>query len=175
MRRKYVITALLIFIILLSFYYYLGGFNRVEISLVTAEPYVIAGYAYEGRYDEDQLEDLFFKVREYTEQGLFPGTITVVNYDLLDENQDSIQQLIGIRLEGNPLSMPDSLTIDTIEAGRVVRAEIRAHPLVMPRPDKINQQIIDFARVQGLKLQDLTIERYVSQNSIVIDAPLLQE
>ncbi|MFP4089731.1 MAG: hypothetical protein ACLFT3_05455 [Cyclobacteriaceae bacterium] len=175
MRRKYVITALLIFIILSSFYYYLGGFNTVKMSLATAEPYVVAGYSYDGRFDEDQFEDLFFKVREYTEMGLFPGNITVVNYDLLDEDQDSIRQLIGVRLEGDPLSIADSLAIDTIEAGRVVRAEIEAHPLVMPRPDKINRQIIDFALGQGVKLQDLTIEQYVSENRIVIDAPLLEE
>jgi hypothetical protein len=173
MQRKYLFTAIIILIILLGIYYYLGGFNEARISTVEDETYVVAGYRYDGPYNEDQLNELFFRIREYTESGQYPGVITVVNYGMPKTGRDSIRQLIGIRLEGDPLRIPDSLTVDTLSASRVLRAELVAHPLTMPRPDEIDALLRQHAEQEGLRLKDTLIEQYIARDTIWIDALLL--
>lgn len=172
MFRKALLLGLPILLILLIVYYYLGGFNETDVELVQTDNYVIAGYEYHGPYDQDDLQELFFQVQDFVETGALVGTITVVNYQLDFELQDTVRQLIGVQIKELPLTLPEGIEIDTIRASKVVRATIKAHPLVMPNPEDTQQQIQDFALARSLELSSLVLEQYVGEAEIWVDVPL---
>jgi DNA gyrase inhibitor GyrI len=172
MMRKVIFASLTVMTVGLFVYYYLGGFNEVDIELVETEEYIIAGYSYHGPYDQDVLQDLFFQVKEYVEADVLKGIITVLNYDSAVTEADSIHQLIGVRLQAEPLNKPQEVVLETIPAGRAVRATIRAHPLVMPNPESILEQVRSFAVKNNLELKALSIEQYVESEEIWVDIPI---
>lgn len=174
MLRKTLYFGLPLLAVLLIVYYYLGGFNQTEISLEETDAYVIAGYSYSGPYREDELQQLFFQVKDFVDSGTLEGTITVLNYDNEFAAGDSIQQLIGVRLAATPRQKPEDLQLDTIPAGKVIRAVISAHPLVMPHPQDTHEKIINFAREQSLELGDMSIEQYVGETELWVEVPLRQ-
>lgn len=170
--RKVIFASLTVMVVGLFVYYYLGGFNEVVIELVETDEYIIAGYNYHGTYEQDVLQDLFFQVKEYVEADVLKGIITVLNYDSAVTEADSIHQLIGVRLQAEPLNKPQEVELETIPAGRAVRATISAHPLVMPNPESIVEQIRSFARENNLELKALSIEQYVESEEIWVDIPI---
>lgn len=172
MFRKALLVGLPVLLILLIIYYYLGGFNETSFDLVQTDNYVIAGYEYQGPYEQDDLQELFFQVQDFVETGALVGTITVVNYQLDFEAQDSVRQLIGVQIKELPLTLPEGIEIDTISASEAVRATIKAHPLVMPNPEDTQQQIQDFAQARSLELSNLVLEQYVGEEEIWVDVPL---
>lgn len=172
MLKKILIVAIPLTLVIVLVYDYLGGFNETAISLVESEDYVVAGYVYRGPYRQSALQDLFFRVQDFVESGTLVGRVTVLNYQFDIAAQDSVHQLIGVRLDNLPLNLPEGITIDTVRADKVVRATIRAHPLVMPNPEDTQQKILDFARQASLDLADLVLEQYVGEEEIWVDVPL---
>lgn len=172
MLKKTLYLGLPLLLIFFLIYYYLGGFNKTEIMLEETETSIIAGYSYRGPYQEEVLQELFFQVKDAVDSGALAGTITVINYDNEFAAGDSIKQLIGVRLARMPLQMPQQMQVDTIPAGKVVRAIIQAHPLVMPHPEDTFEKIINFARKESLELGDISIEQYVSEKQLRVDVPL---
>jgi effector-binding domain-containing protein len=170
--RKTLIFGLPILLVLLIFYYYLGGFKDTQLSLVETDSYVVAGYEYIGLYKEEALQDLFFQVSDLVDSGKLAGTVTVVNYQFQDLKRDSVHQLIGVQLSELPSAMPEGMSVDTIPASCAVRAIIQAHPLVMPHPEETQQRIIDFAQDQSLELNSMVLERYIGQEKIWVDIPV---
>ena len=172
MFKKTLLFGLPILLILIIVYYYLGGFNKTLVELVQTDDYVIAGYEYYGPYDQDELQELFFQVQDFVESGALVGTITVVNYQLDFEVQDSVRQLIGVQVKTQPLTLPDKVIMDTIRSEQVVRATVKAHPLVMPHPGDTQAQIMDYAKKEFLELDNLVIEQYKGEEEIWVDVPV---
>lgn len=172
MLKKTLYVGLPLLAVLLIIYYYLGGFNQTQISIAETEDYVIAGYSYRGPYREEELQQLFFRAKDFVETGTLEGTIAVLNYDDEFAAGDSIRQLIGVRLASAPMQKPADIQMDTIPAGKVVRAIIKAHPLVMPHPQDTQKKIINFAQEQSLSLEDMSVEQYVGETEIWVEVPL---
>ena len=175
MTKKILWAALLVFIILFIIYYFLGGFNTVEIQVTDAENYVVAGKSYRGPYKEDILRDYFFQMRDYVERDQIRGTVSVVNYGLEYGSTDSVDQLIGVLINTSSSPVPEDIQIDTLRVQKVVRAIVHAHPIVMPRPDQVIDKIKSFAKEHDLSLREYAIEQYVEEDKIWVDVPLVQD
>lgn len=174
MVKKYIVPIASLLIIFLIVYYFLGGFNTIEIQIVNAENYVIAGKTYQGPFEEDSLKNIFFQMRAYIDHGQLQGTVSVVNYDLDYASVDSIHQLIGILVD-TPASGPEDIQTDTLIAQKAVRAIVHAHPIVMPRPDQVIEKIKAYARENAITLKDYSVEQYIADNEIWVDVPLVQD
>ncbi|WPP51615.1 hypothetical protein [Catalinimonas niigatensis] len=141
---------------------------------MNTENYVIAGKTYQGAFKEDSLKAHFFQMKEYVDNGQLEGTVSVVNYDLEYASADSIHQLIGVLIDTLPLKSAN-IQIDTLMAQKALRAIVKAHPAVMPRPDQVVKKMQDYARKNSLLLKQYSIEQYVTNKEIWVDVPLAQD
>lgn len=175
-KRLYILVGIFLFLIFLGFYDYLGGFNRqVEVRLVAKGAYVVAGTYFEGNYDDDTLRHLFDEARSYLDQKQLDGLLAVVNFNESETKKGQIKQLIGVATEQQAMAVPKNLSVDTFRASQVVRAVVCAHPLVMPKPESVNEEIRSYAKEKGFELADYTIEQYISEEEIWIDAPVIKK
>lgn len=170
MLKKLLFVGFPIILILLVIYYQLGGFNRIEIQQVETDHYIIAGKTYKGRFQEDTLKNYFFQMNELVANDQLEGTVSVVSYGLTPS--DSIHQLIGVRIHGSPYPLPKAIQLDTLLAARVLRAIIRAHPIVMPSPEQVVEKIKAYAQENAFSLKDYSVEQYIAEDEIWVDIPL---
>jgi len=173
MLKKLLLILLPISLILLLVYYSLGGFQAPVIHLRPTDSYVVAGQEYVGTFEYDKLQEYFLRMKNYLDSGVIKGRVTVINYQVGDLPEDSIHQLIGIRLVDSA-SPPTDLLTDTIASGEVVRAIVRAHPLVRPTPEQTIEMITDYAAARQLSLEDKVIEQYLEEDELWVEIPVRQ-
>jgi len=172
MLKKVFVIGLPLIIILIFVYYLLGGFNEVNIQKTDTSSYIIMGRLYEGEYKADTLKNTFREMQRYVEKYQGIGTVSVISYNPEQESKDSLKQLIGIKLSSKPAQLIEKTNIDTLEARQAVRAIIKAHPIVMPSPIDVAQEIRAYAKREGLTLQKYAIEQYISEREIWVDIPV---
>ncbi|OEK02037.1 hypothetical protein BFP97_11120 [Roseivirga sp. 4D4] len=156
-------------IIITAVYFYLGGLNKVEYSIENVSDYNLVGVAYRGKSDSSAIEEAFFKAKELIEDEIIDGTLVVIHYNDSTLAEDEQKLFIGIKLDQGLASIPQGYTRITIPTKRAVRASIEAHNVVMPSPKTIENNIREKAAEASIRLQDFTVEQYVSANEIIID------
>lgn len=176
--KKYVFyVVLLTGILTLLGYYYLGGFTSRDLEVVEVNNYQLVGKHYQGKLDNPALEEIFYEVRHQAESGAPSGTLSIVVLKEPETGKDLVDQFIGILLDSpaEEVNLPDGWESMTIEAKRAVRATIRSHNLVMPKPYVIRNEIEEFAQEQQLLLRtDVTIEKYLGERHLEIEVPVEQ-
>ena len=53
-----------------------------------------------------------------------------------------------------------------------VQARLQAHFLVSPSPDEVQDSMREYASKQKLKIENFTIEKYLSDDSIILEMPI---
>ncbi len=172
--KNYVIAVLVVSgIIALAGYYYLGGFKEREMELVEVGDYRLVGKEYIGRLDNKALEEIFFEVQEHVQEGAPAGTFTMVVLREPENEKDTLHQFIGILLDNPAAAVPEGWKPFALDAEQAVRATIRSHNLVMPKPNAIREELEEFAREQGVALKPgITIEKYLGERNLQIEVPL---
>jgi len=169
--RKYVILAVLLMTIMLSYFYFqLGGVSDIQKSIVTVDRHMLVAKSFKGKYNSLQIEDIFYKAKSIGDQ------LVIVNYPLLgDSTEDGfVYQLIGSQVDAEPNEIPIGFKIEEVASSKAVRAHIDAHNLVMPKPDEIEDGLRAYAKEQNLTLVGYTIERYLSDRALVVDIPIIE-
>ena len=168
------IYSTLIFVGLLFFIYvYLGGLNKPKVELVDVSDYDLVGVVFEGDYKHEQLEKNFLAMRHYLETKQIDGVLTVVNYTHAQEEEGIVRQFIGILYDKEPTYVPGSLNKLIIPAKQALRIEINSNYLVMPSPEEIKKSAKHYAKVHGLELQNLSIEKYFPKEGFYVEFPLV--
>lgn len=169
MQRKllWIIFGVLL-IIILGVYYFLGGFNEVAIEVIEVENYEVVGHYYEGPYERDTIASLFFDAKELLENKILSGDLSVINFEN-DPEQKHSKIFIGILVNQETSDFPKNLERRKVNGGKVIRASIQSHNIVMPTRDKIDEKMTAFAAANNLTLSGVTIERYVSENQLLIE------
>lgn len=168
MQRKLLWTIIgALVIVIFGIYYFLGGFQEVNIEVTRAEHYRIAGNYYEGPYERDTIATLFFTARELLKSKTLSGDLSVVNFD--ENSQDTVKMFIGILLPHNVSGDLEDLQIREIKSDKILRARIESHSIVMPTREKIEGKLQTFAEKNNLVLRDFTLERYISDNKLIIE------
>lgn len=172
MRRKNIwFAGAVLLIILVAMYHFLGGFNKAELSLVSPAQYKLAGYDYRGPHQSEALERYFTDIRDIVNAQPALGVLAMVYYEEPQVKGDSTHLFIGIVLNEGA-SAPENLEQRTIEAKSAVRATVNAHAAVMPAPNAIHEKMTAFAENEGVKLQAISIEKYLSETHLEIDMPI---
>ncbi len=172
MRKSYTYLSIgLLLTAILIAYHQLGGFKEPEITLVEVRQYRVLGSYYEGRLSNVRWEDLFVTTRDLLGEGKVKGDLTIIWYNEPEEEQGFAKAFIGIRVDDTGFADPQ-LELREIKMNGLIRAELEAHNLVMPRPQKVIQAIRKYAREQHISLQDIVIERYPEESLIVTEIPI---
>ena len=155
-------------------YYWLGGFNEIKVAVVKEPPRPIVGKAYRGRYGDLALRKIFVQAQRLLTSDSVAGTLLVVNLDSISAGGQQVNQFIGIALSAPPESLPTGYQQDSLAAGTYLRAQVAAHSLVQPRPQAINDRLLDYAAEHQLTLSGLPIEIYRASDTLWVEMAVRQ-
>lgn len=160
-------TAL--FVILLSVYYSLGGFEEIQTAVSKNNVYSLAGKEIHGRLTSKEEHFLFEEMKGYLANGDLSGTLSIVNYkdDTLGDYES--RRFVGILLEDEVSMIPTGLQVLEIEGQTTFQAALTMHPLVMPNTEKVENKLQLLAEERGLALRDYTLEKLYSDNSVIVE------
>jgi hypothetical protein len=171
-RKQYIgITLVITAVIFGVGYIYLGGLNKVQYSIENVNEYLIVGRPFEGKSDDNQIEQAFFEAKGLLSDGRLNGTLTLVHYKDTSLAEGNVKMFIGVLLAEGVDALPVDYDRLTISANQAMRATIGAHNMVMPSPQTIEDNLRAKAAEYALELQDFTIEQYVGDRQLLIDMP----
>jgi len=168
--KNLILIAGLILAISAITYYFLGGTNDVKYSIQPASTYNLIGKEYSGGNNSILLESIFDQTKELLDSTYPQGILVIVNdEDQYDDEYNKVWYYIGIIPNASISQLPEGYSLRKFDSKKVVRANIEAHNLVMPKPGKVRKEAIDLAEKEGLELSRYSIEKYVSEGVIEID------
>ena len=172
MRKPYIFIALaLIITTLLILYDKLGGFSDPELSYEPVKEYVMAGRFFNGNTSNPELEELFNEMRSVKDREKVDGPLVMVWYEVPESSKDSVQIFVGLEILPDD-HFPGHLDSVHFEMNGLVRATIRKHASVMPSPSMIINEIKEYADNQQYKIQELVIDKYLSDTVVYTEIPL---
>lgn len=173
MNKKVTLLAIVVAIsVLVIGYMYLGGLNKVDITLESVSDYNLVGTHYQGREKNEDIENAFITAREYLENGRLKGVLTLVHYNDSTLAENRVKLFIGVKLNEGTSDLPEGYNRLTIPASNAIRATIEAHNVVMPTPENIENSMVEKAAQLNLRLQNFTIEQYLSERNLLIEIPV---
>jgi len=161
--------------IILGLYTFLGGFNDISISSQPVSgPRVLVGLPYDGPVRSSHLDSIYQSVRQLYEKGTLKGELGALYKDIPREKRrkGEIEGLIGVWVIDSLQTLPPGFTRRVVHTSQVVQANIQAHFLVSPSPDEVQEDMREFARTQHLKPESYVMEKYLSDNSIILEIPV---
>lgn len=177
MKRTKLLLGLLVFsVIMVVSYIYLGGTNEVVISEEQVANYTLVGKDYIGRYRDTELRDIYFDLKGKVDNGELKGILTIINYEMDPDSTKSgfIHQFLGVSVAENKTQYLEDYSTTVIPVQAVLKAKVKAHNLVMPKPESVEKQLHSYAKERNLVLQNFTIEQYVSDRELDIVIPVIK-
>lgn len=171
LSKKLYISIITLLVVVAGIYYYLGGFNKIEIAVVQSSPVPIGGQYFEGNYDSDTVRHLIDTVTSYLQRDT-TAHLAVVNFDEYEDKAGLVRQFIGFTADSLSPPFSANIRVDTFGTQASIRATINRHFWVRPRPSAIRREIIEFAQMHELATGDYTIEQYISDRKMWVDVPI---
>lgn len=172
MTRKIGIVVIIALIISSVGYTILGGFSKPDVAQAKTPLYSIAGKVFEGTATSDTLMQLFTEIKQLHDSGKLPGTLAAVYYNSPAETKGNVHVWVGVLVKDSTLVLPQGYLLRNFPSTDVVRAEIKAHYMVAPTPDKVKAQLYEFAAAQNLKPGSYVIEKYLNEKEIIMEIPV---
>ena len=170
--RKYVLIAIAVLIVGGGAYYvYSGGLNSIEYTVENVSDYHVVGRMFEGELDAEEIEEYFFEAKDLVFGGLIDGNLTMVHYNDSTLGKKETKLFIGVLLNqlGDSIGVPSDYELIIFKASKAVRASIYSDNSVRPGASTIEERLKEKAKVERLNLQNFTIEKYLSEEELVID------
>lgn len=152
----------------MAFYYLLGGFSEIEISVVPANDIHLIGYEYRGTPQDENLERTFQKVEDLLKAHP-DNRLNTIYYVEPAGKLDTMTVFVGTEYNEN---MAGDLDEKIITCSQAIVASMRSHRFVMPGPDRVKRQIEEYARENGLETQGIYIDRIIGADHVDVIAPL---
>ncbi|CAN5866876.1 hypothetical protein BH24BAC1_BH24BAC1_35610 [soil metagenome] len=173
MSRKFLLFLLLILVFGLGLYGFLGGFNKVRVGLVVAEPRYLVGQFYAGPTQGEDFDRVFREAGRLVEEGVLPGELGGLYYRNPHASPDSIRAFVGVFVADSLVRVPAGMELLRVPGGRqVVRAAVVAHYILAP--DRLYPALFDFAEQQGLTLREEYLERFPATRHAVVEVPVVE-
>lgn len=170
--KKYfywIVSIVSCFVIVLSIYYSLGGFNEITVVESGNNIYNIAGKEYKGRIKNDSLNMVFSEMRELVLNKKINGELCVINYRDEELANGEVHQFIGILLGDEISEIPSGISVRAFQSETTFKAGLGMHPLVMPSAEKVEKKISNYAKEKGFQLQNYSMEILYSDNSVMVE------
>ncbi len=169
--------ALLIVVLLgiigTSVYSLLGGFDEISILHGPGERKSIIGKYFKGYYAHPDIEEMWKDSKALLDNGEIAGFLAVVNYQNDSLSNDEVEQFIGVAIAGGMAEVPAGYEVLETDLTQRVFISLPMHPLVRPRPHKVEDMIQKYANENGLTLAKFTIELHYRDNSLTVEAPIV--
>lgn len=177
MLKKYVLAVLLVAVVIgLVGYSLLGGWRKVELTKVTLEePYSLVGVAFEGDYDDPQLERNFKMLKGYLDAGILQGGLTIMYYRHPEDYEGEVEQMMGVLYPSSkvPDPLPEELVAKRFPHEEVIRAKLTNHVTVMPSPKNVRERIREYASTKQVQVDTISFETLYSDWWLEVDMPVL--
>ena len=170
--KKTSIGALLV-LLLVSLpltYWQLGGFNPINISVQEQAGMNLLGLTYRGTPQDPGMLGTFRQIEEVINK--YPDSRLHTLYDIEPAGKlDTLEVFVGVEFK-EEINEQEELSLRKIECSEVIVAEIEAHRLVMPSPEKVKSQIEAFAINQNLSTQGIYVDKIIDERRVQVIAPV---
>ena len=172
MQKAYLfLIVALILTSLLIMYNQLGGFNEPVITYEPMKQYNFVGKRYLGSLEGQAFETLFAEMKDIKLNNGFAGALTLLWNGEPDSEADSVEVFVGIELLAGD-DLPVQLDHLRLEMDGLIRATLSGHASVLPSPSSVVRKIRDFAAEHQYHLQDIVIDRYLSDSVVHTEIPV---
>lgn len=157
------------FIVGMSLYlfYALGGFNDIEINQTDLGTIELTGKMYRGIPGNESLKDNFIMMEEL--QRSHPESKLHTIYFIEPAGKlDTMEVFVGI--ESKWVLNNTDLTNLQFDGSSAIVASIQAHRFVMPGPNKVKNEILEFAQKNNLIEPKIFIDQIVGPEAVKVIA-----
>jgi hypothetical protein len=168
-------TSIAIIIVLLLFtlpfvYWRLGGFNPIQVSIQDQSDMKLLGLIYRGTPQDPGMLGTFQRIEELTNR--YPQSRLHTLYDIEPAGKlDTLEVFVGVEFL-EEINEQEELTVREIRCSQIIVAEIEAHRLVMPSPEKVKSQIESFAASRNISTQGLYVDKLIDDRRVEVIAPV---
>ncbi len=167
--KKAFIIVLLLGLVGLVIFYYLGGFKPVKYVVKPVEDIQLYGLTYRGTPQDKGLKATFQEVEKALENNPKATIHTIYKIEPAGK-LDTMQVFVGLdRWKSESDTAWEKVEI---KADKAIVATITGHRLVMPRAEKVKEEIETFAKENGLNTQGIYIDRLRAEDFVEVIAPL---
>lgn len=169
-KRGYgAIIILSLSVILMTLYYYLGGFEEVKVYKLEPETKLIAGKYYYTKYSDRAPQEHFDRCVNLVLDGSVKGVMTTVDYlpDTLDEKMR--MQFIGITLDQNMAELPAGFEVREYLSKERFVVFLSMNPIVRPPIPTIENMLREAAEKESVQLRDYFIRLRYPDNSVQVE------
>ncbi|MEM9895075.1 MAG: hypothetical protein AAF789_01785 [Bacteroidota bacterium] len=172
MKRKKILYSISIVVslsaLLVCFYFFLGGFNEIEVYEAQGIQRTVVGkeYILPNKLRNPEFEKLD-EALQYLETGKLKGELTNVIYN--DSTLiDSTRFFIGASFDGfsSVVRMPSGYSSREFETEKILQVFITQSTWVRPMPDEVSKKMEKEAQMKGYTLQPLDFEIYYKDGSL---------
>lgn len=165
--------AILVGLLLVSlpiFYWQLGGFNPIRITIEDRGDLKLLGLTYRGTPQDPGMLGTFQQIEDIINK--YPQSKLHTLYDIEPAGKlDTLEVFVGVEFQ-EEINEQEDLDLREIECSQVVVANIEAHRLVMPSPEKVKSQIESFATNQNISTQGIYVDKIIDDRRVEVIAPL---
>lgn len=167
--KKTTIGIVLMFIIGMSLYlfYALGGFNNIEITQTNLGIIELTGKTYRGIPGNESLKETFVMMEEL--QRSHPESRLHTIYFVEPAGKlDTMEVFVG--LESKWITDKTDLTDLQFNGETAIVASIQAHRFVMPGPNRVKNEILEFAEENNLIAPKIFIDQIIGPEAVKVIA-----
>ncbi|MFC0261555.1 hypothetical protein [Fontibacter flavus] len=167
--KKTTIGLALMFIIGMSLYlfYALGGFNQIEITQTNLGTIELTGKTYRGIPGNESLKETFLMMEEL--QRSHPESKLHTIYFVEPAGKlDTMEVFVG--LESSWVTDKTDLTELQFDGSSAIVANIQAHRFVMPGPNRVKNEILEFAEENKLAEPKIFIDQIIGPEAVKVIA-----
>lgn len=170
---KKTVVAVIVVLVLVSLpaiYWQLGGFNPIRISVEERAGIKLLGLTYRGTPQDPGMVGTFQNIEEILHK--YPGSSLHTLYNIEPAGKlDTLEVFVGVAFQ-EEIHTREDLELMEMECSQVIVAEIEAHRLVMPSPEKVKSQIEAFAASRSLSTQEIYVDKIIDERRVEVIAPL---
>ncbi len=170
MNKKAILVGAGILILAVSAYALfvsLGGNNPIEIQRIDNPPPTLAGITYEGTPQDERLGKTFQRIEEIISTN--PGKKLHTIYEIEPAGKlDTMRVFIGF---DQSLQL-DSLEFKEFKETAFLLASIEANSWVMPGPNKVKEEIREFAKENNITITEVFIDKILTDTKVQVIAPV---
>ena len=166
MKRK--IIAGIVILILgagVLLFYFLGGFNPIQIQSENLGQIKLSGLQFRGRPQDEGLKKTFEKIEDLLK--LYPqAKLHTIYFEEPAGKMDTMEVFVG--LESIWVNEMEGLNEISLDASKAIVATLSAHRFAMPGPLRVQSKISDFAQGNGLSKPEIFIDQIIGPNEVKV-------
>jgi hypothetical protein len=151
-------------------YWQLGGFNSIRFSIKEKQNIKLLGLTYRGTPQDEQLRVTFETIEKLLNKHP-EATLHTIYYTEPAGKLDTLEAFVGIEYNGL-FELKDNLEILEFSCNQIIEADIQAHRLVMPSPNKVKDELEAFALNNGVTTQGIYVDKIIDKGHVKVIAPL---